>query len=486
MTAKTDFEPGLRGVLPLTAAVNAGGPPDDRRLRHRWTWRASSARRSTSSTRPTCARAAASSCASSPSRLPDVQRALRLEGVHRQGAGAADRGGGPRARRRLRRRDRHRARGRVPHGTRLLPRQQQGARRSCEEALDAGVGRVVIDNFPDIELLGRGGARGRQPPGRAAAHHAGRRPPHPRADHHRRARQQVRPAASARPGRGGACARRWPRPTSTSWACTATSARRSSRRSPTPQAIEKALAFAAEMARNTAWSCASSAPAAASACSTCATRRRRRSRLTPRRSPTRSARPASATASACPRVVVEPGRSIVGRAGVALYTRRGAQGDAGRAHLRRRRWRHGGQHPPRDVRLAVRGDLRRAGPLAPPEETVTIVGKYCESGDILVRDVEPAAARRRARCWRSRPPAPTAWRWRATTTPRCRPAIVFVRDGKARLVRRRETYADLLACEVDSELHMQQDSISWLSLDCASMWSIIGHAAGAGGAASAR
>ena len=30
-----------------------------------------------------------------------------------------------------------------------------------------------------------------------------------------------------------------------------------------------------------------------------------------------------------------------------------------------------------------------------------------------------------------------------------KPAIVFVRDGKARLVRRRETYADLMACEVE-------------------------------------
>ena len=30
-----------------------------------------------------------------------------------------------------------------------------------------------------------------------------------------------------------------------------------------------------------------------------------------------------------------------------------------------------------------------------------------------------------------------------------KPPIVFVRDGQSRLVRRRETYADRLACEVD-------------------------------------
>ncbi|MCJ7492056.1 MAG: diaminopimelate decarboxylase, partial [Dehalococcoidia bacterium] len=77
---------------------------------------------------------------------------------------------------------------------------------------------------------------------------------------------------------------------------------------------------------------------------------------------------------------------------------------------------------------------------------VTIAGKYCESGDILVRDAElpklwaedvlaiPVSG---AYC------LPLASNYNASL----RPAVVFVSDGRVRLVRRRETYDDLLRCE---------------------------------------
>jgi diaminopimelate decarboxylase len=148
-----------------------------------------------------------------------------------------------------------------------------------------------------------------------------------------------------------------------------------------------------------------------------------------------------------PRVVVEPGRSIVGRAGVALYevgARKEVPGirtyvavDGGMAD---------------NIRPAIYGSkyeaLAASRALAPAEETVTIVGKYCESGDVLVRDVKlprleagdvlaiPASG---AYC------LAMASNYNAAL----KPAIVFVADGKARLVRRREIYADLLACEAD-------------------------------------
>jgi diaminopimelate decarboxylase len=163
---------------------------------------------------------------------------------------------------------------------------------------------------------------------------------------------------------------------------------------------------------------------------------------------------ANAVKSACsreslplPRVVVEPGRSIVGRAGVALYTvgaRKEVPGvrtyvavDGGMAD---------------NIRPAIYGSryeaLAASRLVAEPEETVTVVGKYCESGDILVRDVElprleagevlaiPASG---AYC------LAMASNYNAAL----KPAIVFVRDGQARLVRRRETYADLLALEAE-------------------------------------
>jgi diaminopimelate decarboxylase len=148
-----------------------------------------------------------------------------------------------------------------------------------------------------------------------------------------------------------------------------------------------------------------------------------------------------------PRVVLEPGRSVVGRAGVALYTvgaRKEIPGvrtyvavDGGMAD---------------NIRPAIYDARYEAvpadRPLAANEELVTVAGKYCESGDILVRDVNLP---------RLQPgevlaiPASGAYclAMGSNYNGALKPPIVFVRDGKARLVRRRETYADLMACEAE-------------------------------------
>jgi diaminopimelate decarboxylase len=148
-----------------------------------------------------------------------------------------------------------------------------------------------------------------------------------------------------------------------------------------------------------------------------------------------------------PRVVIEPGRSVVGRAGLTLYTvgtRKEIPGvrtyvavDGGMAD---------------NIRPAIYGARYEAldvgRPRATADETVTIAGKYCESGDILVRDV---ALPRLATGDVLAIPAAGAYclAMASNYNGALKPAIVFVRDGKARLVRRRETYADLMACEVD-------------------------------------
>jgi len=82
-----------------------------------------------------------------------------------------------------------------------------------------------------------------------------------------------------------------------------------------------------------------------------------------------------------------------------------------------------------------------------PAETVTIAGKYCESGDILIKDIAlpaPAAGDILAI------PASGAYApaMASNYNAALRPAIVFVQDGHARLVRRRETYEDLLRAEM--------------------------------------
>jgi diaminopimelate decarboxylase len=80
---------------------------------------------------------------------------------------------------------------------------------------------------------------------------------------------------------------------------------------------------------------------------------------------------------------------------------------------------------------------------ASESELVTIAGRFCESGDILARDVRlprvsagdiialPVCG---AYC------LPMASNYNASP----RPAVLMVNDGKARIIRRRETYEDLM------------------------------------------
>lgn len=147
-----------------------------------------------------------------------------------------------------------------------------------------------------------------------------------------------------------------------------------------------------------------------------------------------------------PRIDIEPGRAIVGRAGVALYTA-GARKEI--PDVRTYVAVDGGMADNmRPITYGARYEaLVATKPLAPAEEVVTIAGKYCESGDILIRDIvlpriDPgdiiAVPVSGAYC------ITMASNYNASL----RPAIVMVNDGQARLIRRRETYADLLATDV--------------------------------------
>jgi diaminopimelate decarboxylase len=91
--------------------------------------------------------------------------------------------------------------------------------------------------------------------------------------------------------------------------------------------------------------------------------------------------------------------------------------------------------------------LANRDPAGQPMQTVTIAGKYCESGDVLIDDaLLPelevgdllAVPMTGAYC--------LAMASNYNLSPR--PAAVIVGDGQARLIRRRETYADLLRSEV--------------------------------------
>jgi len=147
-----------------------------------------------------------------------------------------------------------------------------------------------------------------------------------------------------------------------------------------------------------------------------------------------------------PRLVVEPGRAIVGQSGVALYEVGAVKDIPGvRCYVSV----DGGMAD--NVRPALYGAGYEAvvadKMLEEEGGKVTIAGKFCESGDILVRDVAlpPVSAGNiiaipdcGAYC------LPMASNYNASL----KPAIVLVRDGKARLIRRRETLADLTRCDL--------------------------------------
>ncbi|MGH2515913.1 MAG: diaminopimelate decarboxylase family protein, partial [Ktedonobacterales bacterium] len=149
-----------------------------------------------------------------------------------------------------------------------------------------------------------------------------------------------------------------------------------------------------------------------------------------------------------PRLVVEPGRAIVARAGVALYTtgpRKTVSGGTTFLAV------DGGMGDnPRPALYGAGYWAALAEHLtAPPDETVRVVGRYCESGDVLVERVTlPRAARGDILAI----PVSGAYHLPMASNYNllARPAVVFVRDGHARLVRRRETLDDLLRLEEDA------------------------------------
>jgi diaminopimelate decarboxylase len=146
------------------------------------------------------------------------------------------------------------------------------------------------------------------------------------------------------------------------------------------------------------------------------------------------------------KLLVEPGRALVARAGVALYRVGSIKQITG---VRTYAAIDGGMGD--NIRPALYGaqyTARVANKFCSPQtETYSIAGRYCEQGDVLIDSVElpklemgdllviPNAGAYQL---------PMASNYNLIP----RPAVVFVRDGHAQLVRRRETLDDLLACDV--------------------------------------
>jgi diaminopimelate decarboxylase len=147
-----------------------------------------------------------------------------------------------------------------------------------------------------------------------------------------------------------------------------------------------------------------------------------------------------------PRILVEPGRSLVGNAGVTLYTVGTIKEIPGvRTYVAV----DGGMSD--NLRPMLYGSTYEAliadRAAAPPDRVATIAGMHCESGDVLVRDAMLADPR---------PgdvlvtPATGAYGYAMANNYNGvpRPPVVFCSGGDARTVVRRETYEDLTARDV--------------------------------------
>ncbi|WP_371645659.1 diaminopimelate decarboxylase [Streptomyces sp. NBC_00597] len=147
-----------------------------------------------------------------------------------------------------------------------------------------------------------------------------------------------------------------------------------------------------------------------------------------------------------PRLVVEPGRAVVGPAGVALYrvltvkhageevfvAVDGGMSDNPRPAL------YGVRYAPRLI-----GRASTAGP-----RTVTVVGRHCEAGDILAADVELPGDIHPGDLLAT--PVAGAYQLSMASGYNLvgRPAVIAVHEGSARMLVRRETLEDFRSRDI--------------------------------------
>jgi diaminopimelate decarboxylase len=148
------------------------------------------------------------------------------------------------------------------------------------------------------------------------------------------------------------------------------------------------------------------------------------------------------------RVAAEPGRAIVAGAAVTLY-RVGTIKDL--PGIRTYVAVDGGMSDnPRPVLYGSGYEtfLPRAVE-AERTQAVTVVGKHCESGDVLVKDGFAPANLAVGDILATPVTGAYGHSMGSNYNKILRPAVVFCRDGEARLVVRRETYEDLTRLDVD-------------------------------------
>lgn len=146
-----------------------------------------------------------------------------------------------------------------------------------------------------------------------------------------------------------------------------------------------------------------------------------------------------------PRLYVEPGRSIAANAGVTLYTVGSVKENGSITYVAV----DGGMTD--NIRTALYGSAYEAfvveRALEPRSVVCDVVGKHCESGDVVVynRSLQECVAGEHVCVLGT---GAYCNEMASNYNRQVRPGIVMVKDGTARLVVRRETYDDLLRRDV--------------------------------------
>ena len=147
-----------------------------------------------------------------------------------------------------------------------------------------------------------------------------------------------------------------------------------------------------------------------------------------------------------PHLVIEPGRSLIARAGVALYTVTGRKQVVDGPTFVHIDGGMGDNLRPALYQAQYQATLVEQ-PLAAATQTVQLAGRYCESGDILIHDlrlppVEPGAI--------LAVPMAGAYTLSMSSTYNGvgRPALLLLDQARTLLLQRRETVDDLVARDI--------------------------------------
>lgn len=148
-----------------------------------------------------------------------------------------------------------------------------------------------------------------------------------------------------------------------------------------------------------------------------------------------------------PFIYMEPGRSVVGEAGITLYT---VGGRKEIPNVRTYVSVDGGMTD--NIRYALYESeytVVNAGKAdQEPNEKVTVAGKCCESGDLIQKDA-PVADVQVGDTLAVLSTGAYNYSMASNYNRNPRPAIVMVKDGKGRLIVKRESYDDLVANDLD-------------------------------------